>query len=155
MNRLISILKKNKKLVLVSFIVFLFFTFKFWFSDLKYIEQVTGIDFPYGTETIEVYNNYEFAMVGKFKLSEAKIEDFFTNNDFKKVSNNSTFYLSFSEMLSEPNRPNLSTDKPYFYWNDCAHGKHWNVLFAKELGELWIALTFPDMSGDSAPCKEK
>lgn len=125
-----------------------------YFSVTSYIESTTKINLPYGTSTIETYDNWEFAVIGKYEIPESKIIDFCSENNIKSKSSTNYFPLTFVSYLRDTNKPHIQDLKNCLFFSDCSGGNKWNLLLNKTTGEIWFEVSYPDMSGDVIPCEK-
>ena len=145
----------KKILILAILILVVYFSnavhYKY-FSNTGYIEKTTKINLPFWTSTIETYDNGEFAVIGKYKISKSKIMGFCKGNEIKLESETNYCQLTFVDYLSNNNRPDLQDLKNCLFYTDCNGAHSWRLLINKITGETWIEVSYPDMSGDTIPC---
>lgn len=123
-----------------------------YFSTTSYITKTTGINLPKGTETIETIDNWEFVCIGYYSIQNEQIGSFIKENHLSKSAGSNTA-LSFDEYLKLDNRSANTEMSQCVFLDSCNNGNHWHVILNTTSGELWIEVTYPDMSGDAPPCE--
>lgn len=123
-----------------------------YFSVTSFITKTTGIELPEGTETIETKDNWEFVCLGYYRIQNEYIDSFVKENRLSKFGG-ANFALSFDEYLELNNRSANTEISQCVFLDSCKGGNHWHVILNTTSGELWIEVTYPDMSGDAPPCE--
>jgi hypothetical protein len=117
------------------------------------MKRVTGINLPFWTVTNET-GMMEVAVIGKFQIPENKVDGFISENNLKKLTDNSDIGIGFDYILKKKNR--LQNKKgDWFQYKDCKSGNVWKILFNSDTRDLWILVQYPDMAGDEPPCNKK
>ena len=117
------------------------------------MKRVTGINLPFWTVTNET-GMMEVAVIGKFQIPENKVDGFISENNLKKLTDNSDIGIGFDYILKKKNRlQNKNGD--WFQYKDCESGNVWKILFNSDTRDLWILVQYPDMAGDEPPCNKK
>lgn len=144
--------RKIKFRILISILAIIIFSLIYnkYLSSEAFIKKVTGIDLPFWTVTNQTAM-MEVAVIGKFQIPKNKVDEFISENNLKKLTDDSDIGIGFDYILKEKNRPKYIKGD-WFSMEDCESGNSWNTLLNSESRDLWILVRFPDWSGDAPPC---
>jgi len=82
------------------------------------------------------------------------VDGFISENNLKKLTDDSDVGIGFHYFLQKKNRiRNKNGD--WFQYKDCKSGNVWKILFNSDTGDLWILVQYPDMAGDEPLCNKK
>jgi len=147
-------LLQSKWLYFIAGTLIIVLLLRHFLSVKESIERTTQIELPFGTETIETVDNYEYACEGKFLIPESEIRSFIREYGLQPVGNDPLPKFGVM-LLSKKNQPVMHQNQPFFVLEDCLEQNSWRVLLNGRTGELWIVLNYPDMAGDYLPCNAR
>lgn len=136
-----------------------YFGYYIFLSDrntIKFIERVTSIKLPSRTKVVQLTDNGEFIVVGKFLLPIEDVPSFEKQNHFvPAIRKEELYFLSGRLFIDSANWPKPNDFKQVSHMSDCKRSNTWDFLINNETGELWVTVDYPDMAGDATPCDKK
>lgn len=118
------------------------------------IERLSMINLLKGTETVEIVDNGEFEVDGKFMIPQKAIDKFSRENDLQPLENVASYSEQFIKLLSIENTPQVEKKDEYLWLEDCNANNHWRFLLDEHTGELWTNVEYPGKDGDAPPCNK-
>lgn len=137
---------KRNTLIAIAALAIVAAALTFWMrdgSDWKFVRQVTGFEFPVGTEYLAQYDNSEWFVVSVVRLPEEAISEFIHDHRFihgNRQSMTTTAALP-AEYRDVPDRADV------LHLEGRTDYQSWQSALDTRSRLLWIHITYPDWGG--------
>lgn len=116
-------------------------------SDLRYLQEASGVRLPDGLRNVDTYDNGESFMVAHVGLPPDAIEKFIAENKFAPFDSSDFEASSWMGSLSARWRT-VPVTSELFYLAGPTPNSHWYFWLDRKTGDLWVLVRYPDFAGD-------
>ena len=125
-------------------------------DNISFIEKTTSLNLHSGVKNIQVVDNAETHIMGKFTILLPYADTLIEKDTLKLITSlknqkNLQWRLNHEyEQLDSTNRPNIINEENFYLGGNHDKWHSWVILLNKNTGELWIRVFYPDWAGTPA-----